>query len=366
MADNDLKKPDFSKIWASNSPLTKYQFTEENYLRGWDFIGSTPPSRIMFDAWMRSADERLAWLYANVFSEQSLGGFMFWRQRNEAYFVGDIRRFIKGPVNVYLRCTTAGRSEDKRVESLPEGKKAGDSWQDGTVTWVIEQLSSTAELDEAIAAHNKNVTAHADFQGATATKDGVRGFVPAPVKGQQENRYLCADGTWKEVKQRSVKEVIDIIYPVGRAIICADDDDPNKDWPGTTWVKFAEGRTLIGAGTYTEGGTTYTYKVGDTGGEAKHQLSVNELPSHAHSASCSWNGQHYHLMSRSLDLGDTAPSPGGKTSPDTVQNYDGTETYRTSEAGNHSHSITVNNTGGSANHENRQPYQVVNYWKRTA
>lgn len=55
-------KPDFSKIWASNSPLTPYTFTDANYLDGWNFIGSVPPSRGMFDAWMNGTDTKQKYL----------------------------------------------------------------------------------------------------------------------------------------------------------------------------------------------------------------------------------------------------------------------------------------------------------------
>ena len=54
---------DFEKIWASTSPLTPYSFSDANYKRGWDFVGSTPPSRQMWDAFMQHADEKLQYLY---------------------------------------------------------------------------------------------------------------------------------------------------------------------------------------------------------------------------------------------------------------------------------------------------------------
>ena len=61
-----MTKPDYSLIWGQNSPLSPYQFTSENYLQGWNFIGSTPPSRSMFDAWMKSADTKMKWLCDNA------------------------------------------------------------------------------------------------------------------------------------------------------------------------------------------------------------------------------------------------------------------------------------------------------------
>lgn len=58
-----MPTPDFSKIWASASPLPAYTFTDEDYTEGWDFVGSAPPTKNQFDAWFRYVDERLKWLY---------------------------------------------------------------------------------------------------------------------------------------------------------------------------------------------------------------------------------------------------------------------------------------------------------------
>ena len=55
--------PDFSKIWASASPLPTFTFTDAEYTEGWDFVGSAPPTKNQFDAWFRYVDERLKWLY---------------------------------------------------------------------------------------------------------------------------------------------------------------------------------------------------------------------------------------------------------------------------------------------------------------
>lgn len=54
---------DFSKVWASTSPLTPYEFSESNYKEGWNFIGGTPPSRQMWDGIQKLNDEKTGWLY---------------------------------------------------------------------------------------------------------------------------------------------------------------------------------------------------------------------------------------------------------------------------------------------------------------
>lgn len=56
---------DFNKIWASTSPLTPYSFTESNYKQGWNFIGSTPPARQMWDFLQKNNDEKMKFIVDN-------------------------------------------------------------------------------------------------------------------------------------------------------------------------------------------------------------------------------------------------------------------------------------------------------------
>lgn len=53
---------DFNKIWASTSPLTPYSFSASQYKEGWNFIGSTPPSRQMWDFLQKNNDEKMQYL----------------------------------------------------------------------------------------------------------------------------------------------------------------------------------------------------------------------------------------------------------------------------------------------------------------
>lgn len=61
-----MPTPDFSKIWASNSPLPAYTFTDADYLTGWDFVGIAPPTKNEFDAWFKLVDTKLNWLYGQL------------------------------------------------------------------------------------------------------------------------------------------------------------------------------------------------------------------------------------------------------------------------------------------------------------
>lgn len=151
-----MATPDFSKVWGKNSPLAPYTFTDDHYLTGWNFIGSTPPARTMFDAWMRSADEKLLWLYENAFSENSLGGFLFWRLPNTVYFVGEKRALQDGPLDIYLECTIAGKTATTELKKLPAGTDVGNTLKDGGVTWIVRKFADVNLLAE----HNTDPDAH--------------------------------------------------------------------------------------------------------------------------------------------------------------------------------------------------------------
>lgn len=133
-------------------------------------------------------------------------------------------------------------------------------------------------------------------------------------------------------------------------------------------------RFIVGAGS--------TYKVGDTGGEATHSLSINEMPSHNHTFSGS---SHTHSISLS---GLTASSAGEHThSFSPALSYDSGNTamynvrkdytmttaqFKCGSAGAHTHTITGNasigsaftsgsigSKGSGAAHENRPPYYAL-------
>lgn len=61
-----MPTPDFSKIWASSSPLPEYTFTDAEYVTGWDFVGSAPPTKNEFDAWFKLVDTKLNYLYGQL------------------------------------------------------------------------------------------------------------------------------------------------------------------------------------------------------------------------------------------------------------------------------------------------------------
>lgn len=114
--------------------------------------------------------------------------------------------------------------------------------------------------------------------------------------------------------------ILDLIYPVGAIAIGA------KPSIGT-WERI-QGRFLWASNT--------AHPAGATGGEEKHTLTINEMPSHSHT----------------ISEGDG--SPGSRWSLNAVQ-YGGRNT-----------SMGTNSTGGGRAHNNMPPYLSVDMWRRTA
>lgn len=119
-------------------------------------------------------------------------------------------------------------------------------------------------------------------------------------------------------------------YPVGSIYLSVNDTNPST-WFGGTWVQIAKGRTLVGVDT----NDTDFNTVEKTGGEKKHTLTIQEMPSHRHEAK----------------YGDVAGGDGSG--------------YRYSNSIGQNGAI-VQPVGGGQAHNNLQPYFTCYIWCRTA
>ncbi len=171
----------------------------------------------------------------------------------------------------------------------------------------------------------------------------------------KSNLIIIYDKLYGLYGNKSMVDILEVVYPVGSIYMSVNNVDPAKLFGGT-WEKL-KNRFLLGAGD--------TYTNGDTGGEATHTLIGAEMPAHTHgfSATTSSGGRHQHVTGyRRRDVYAT----GGNA--DAMIWSQETETVKSDFAGEHSHSVsgTTGATGSSQAHNNMPPYLVVNMWKRTA
>lgn len=121
--------------------------------------------------------------------------------------------------------------------------------------------------------------------------------------------------------------IIDIIYPIGSIYMSTANVSP-AIFLGGTWSQIQD-TFLLAAGT--------TYTAGDTGGEATHTLTTDEMPSHKHKFT-----DYYGLPSgsgtRQAAAYSAVASQGGGTA----------------------------STGGGQAHNNMPPYLTVYMWERTS
>ena len=178
--------------------------------------------------------------------------------------------------------------------------------------------------------------------------------VTAPTPATTDNSTRVA--TTAYVKN-NISETLKKVYPVGSIYMSTVSTNPATLFGFGTWEAMPAGRVLLAQGTASWG---TTYNAGSTGGEATHQLTVGEMPSHSHSAWTDAQGNHNHLVNSKFDRtannNISSKDSGGRDSGSAYTSYNG----------NHSHNIGIGNTGSSQAHNNMMPYLAIYIWKRVS
>ena len=133
-------------------------------------------------------------------------------------------------------------------------------------------------------------------------------------------------------------------YPVGSIYLSTNETSP-ADLFGGTWEAYGQGRTLVGVGTGEDTrGEQLEFLINQTGGEYKHALSVEEMPSHNHTLTAvTGTSSQQGVRSVSTGLGATYTN------------------FLTSAS---SSSKTTSSSGSSSAHNIMQPYIACYMWKR--
>ena len=134
------------------------------------------------------------------------------------------------------------------------------------------------------------------------------------------------------------KSIFDLIYPVGSIYMSMNDINPGLLFGGE-WEQL-KNMFLLGAGD--------SYNVGDTGGEATHTLTINELPTHRHIERVGWGDGSTDKNTLGID-GKAVNLVSGVTGPLGVDR---------------DYSSNDNTVSGNQPHNNMPPYLAVYMWKR--
>lgn len=201
------------------------------------------------------------------------------------------------PVGFYVQAT----NEDYEIKHVV----------DGNPTTILTVGSDGIEINGSGTINGNNF----DYEAGTNIQ-----FTPNPETG-------------KVTISATSQSVLNYVYPVGSIYMSVNSTSPATLFGGV-WTKIKD-RFLLAAGD--------SYSAGNTGGEARHTLTVNEMPSHSHKVSSGYESSYDH--------------------PDRLfyARLDGR--YQSSAYGS---TQFIENTGGGEAHNNMPPYLVVHMWRRTS
>lgn len=147
-----------------------------------------------------------------------------------------------------------------------------------------------------------------------------------------------------------LEELRDKLFPVGAVYITYNNNNPGN-FLGGTWVRFGQGRTLVGEGTGNDGSTSMSFTANNTGGKYNHNhiygIKLNE----------------YYSATSNLRVRKPDGSWQGGIKDGTGHAYFNNCSQATNKELNTDTYKIESNTSNSGT---IQPYIVVFFWRRTA
>jgi microcystin-dependent protein len=172
--------------------------------------------------------------------------------------------------------------------------------------------------------------------------------------GFETNKNMVVDGDL--LVRGTLTANITAFFPTGGIIMWSGELSNIPDgWAlcdGQNNTPNLSGRFVVG---YNAGHPDYA-TIGATGGTDSLALTTQNLPRHSHTASAANNGNHQHSIPGTDDNGGW-----------NAGRIESTDRYRWSDAawtnygGEHSHNITIAETGSSEAFDNRSAYYVLAY-----
>ena len=390
-----MSELDFQKIFASGAS-SQIDWTDDNYLKGWGYLGNVPPSYQSFDSLQRLNDLKFKYLYDEFMgietnTEELISNHNENSEAHKTLFDKKLDKnggTVTGNLNASGYNITATKFIGNLQGNADSATKANQDKNGKDITGYLYKtedltLNSNAEILtvgniseilNSFCTKFKNIQGTASYgensptsikslndNKAPKTSPAFSGTPTAPTPGvDTNNTQLATCGFVRNAiaKFAPMLDTMKKIYPVGSIYISTVSTNPATLFGFGTWEAMPAGHVLLAQGKSSWG---TTYNAGSTGGEATHRLTVGELPAHNHTASTNTTGNHTHQFQ--------LYGPNGDTNRNFPSDYDTNYARNkgtTLSAGNHSHTININNTGSSQSHNNMQPYLTVYMWKRVS
>lgn len=405
-----MATPDFSKVWASDSPLPEYTFSDADYVTGWDFVGSAPPTKNEFDAWFKLVDTKLNWLYSQLQTTASklypVGSvYISFNSTSPATLFGGTWTRLKDSVlmaagDTYAINTTGGSaSVTLNVNQLPShnhslttngshthsasSANAGNhnhtvsgtiaNAGDHTHTWSGSSASAGGHThtftgssasagnhthtftgsSASAGSHTHTITASTSSAGAhTHTRGTMNITASAQTAAVGGDSFMWQTTTGAFTASKEFESSFNQVSPEPRSYYSQTVwFDASRSWSGETSSNGAHTHTVT-ASASNAGAHTHTI----TGSNAN-----NGNHTHTITGSNATNGAHTHTITGS----NTSAGTHTHTWSGSIGN-NGTHNHTISVVANGNHTHTVGNTGGGLPVNTLPPYQTVYMWRRTA
>lgn len=182
------------------------------------------------------------------------------------------------------------------------------------------------------ATFSSTINASGNYSGQYVTGTWLQTVEATDLGRKPEKIAVLDESGW--IYSRALSSLIlEAVYPVGSIYMSVNGTSPATLFGGT-WEAI-QGKFLLGA-------DSGVYKAGNTGGEATHTLTVDEMPEHRHTIAY--------------------PNAGGPYGDAAICYPEGSDTEKTWMA----EMCKTQSAGNSKAHNNMPPYLAVYIWKRTA
>ena len=376
-----MSELDFQKIFASGAS-SQIDWTDDNYLKGWGYLGNVPPSYQSFDSLQRLNDLKFKYLYDEFMgietnTEELISNHNENSEAHKTLFDKKLDKnggTVTGNLNASGYNITAtkfignlqGKADSAANADLAAKATTAENANNANNSSVANKLgtSTVGSATKPVYINNGVASAVSVDLSTLAPKasPGLTGTPTAPTANVDTNNTQIATCGFVRnaiAKFAPMLDTMKKIYPVGSIYISTVSTNPATLFGFGTWEAMPAGRVLLAQGK-SDWGTTY--EAGSSGGEATHQLTVGEIPSHNHTGSINTAGEHTHSLTLKALWGDGNGSGNGWAG-DTRDGGSRTNTFST--VGNHTHTVTINSTGSGQPHNNLQPYISVYMWKRS-